>query len=95
MLNNLNEPEIQKIMNEVNKVLDIFSVFYDGNEFFTYRLNDFDYKLPDSDGSILISGIFGVFITSIILIGLSVLYWQFKKRLRKTSISSIREIFLC
>lgn len=70
-------------------VLDIFSVFYFGNEFFTYRLNDFDYKLPDSDGFKLIPGILGVFITSIILIGLSALYWQFKKRLRKTSSSSI------
>ncbi len=63
-------------------VLDIFSVFYDGKEFFTYRLNDFNYKLPDSDGFVLVSGIMGVVITSIILIGLSVLYWQFKRKVK-------------
>ena len=68
-------------------VLDIFSVFYSGDEFFSLRLNDFDYKLRDSDGSVLISGILGILITSILLIGLSALYWQFKKRIRKTSSS--------
>ncbi|KKM17878.1 hypothetical protein LCGC14_1671330, partial [marine sediment metagenome] len=63
-------------------VLDIFSVFYDGNEFFAYRLNDFDYNLPDSDGSILNSGIIGIIITSIILIGLTALFWQFKRKVK-------------
>ncbi len=62
-------------------VLDIMSATYDGKEFYTFRLNDFDYVIPGCEiPFVLIPGLIGIIITSIILVGLTVLYWQFKRK---------------
>ena len=64
-------------------VLDVFSWSYKGKEFFTYRLNDFDYVIPGcEDPFVIIPGIIGIIITSSMLVGLTVLYWQFKRKVR-------------
>lgn len=61
-------------------VMNILSQRYNGREFFTYRLNDFDYKIKEAEGAI--PGINWYILSLILLAGIISIAWYIKKKIR-------------
>ncbi len=60
-------------------VLNIYSQRYNGKEFLTYRLNDFDYKIKEEGGAI--PGINWYILSLILLTGIISIAWYIKKKI--------------
>ena len=61
-------------------VMNILSQRYNGKEFLTYRLNDFDYKIKEAGGAI--PGINWYILSLILLTGIISIAWYIKKKIR-------------
>lgn len=60
-------------------VMNILSQRYNGREFFTYRLNDFDYKIKEAGGAI--PGINWYILSLILLTGIISIAWQSRRKI--------------
>ncbi len=65
--------------NSSTGVLNILSERYNGKEFFTFRLNDFDYKIKEAEGAI--PGINCFFLSLILLAGIISIAWQIRRKI--------------
>ena len=60
-------------------ILNILSFRYNGKEFMTYRLNDFDYKIKEEKAKI--PGANNIIISFIILMGIVSIAWQINRKI--------------
>ncbi len=60
-------------------VLNILSQYYNGKEFLTFRLNDFDYKIKEAKGAI--PGVNIIILSFIILTGIISIAWQIRRKI--------------
>ena len=60
-------------------VMNILSQRYNGREFITYRLNDFDYKIKEAGGAI--PGINWYILSLILLTGIISIAWQIRRKI--------------